>query len=432
MDKRTHEEQLGFLRTLRRERAAAFRREIVPYFRYVFQSGFGLFASAILFAALIGYSDLIRAVPDHWPAREVGVVVLSLAALRAPLRTYMRPADPVFLMAMENRVAGRYVNEALRRATVAGVLRTLAASALYAPIYIRSPQTSELADNHPVVLLAVFLALLAAHNVYGGWRERRLASRGWRLGLKAVRTLLTALSVAALLLYPMPAGVAFAALCAALLNLLWRLPAQHALPWERLIEEEAATRRKWMGFLSWFVDVPSESAKPAYRRWIAWTGDWIPWSRRWAWHFLYAKVFLRGETFGALWRWVVVTCLVMAVSGSALADAIALGVSAVVCGLQLSELKRVRFVETVDTLPLSPQEKLKAAAAVARAAGLLAVLTIGAAGLATAKLGAAPEGADPSAWLRPDYGLAALAFGLFWCGWWMPRSIARHRDEDDE
>ncbi|MFB9277936.1 ABC transporter permease [Cohnella cellulosilytica] len=427
----SHEEQGAFLRSLRRERAAAFRQEVVPYSRYVIQSGFGLFASAIFFAALIWYTDLLKAVPSDWPAKPVGVAVLSLAAIRAPLRTYLRPADPIFLLAMENRVLGRYIGDALRIALVAGVLRMLAVFALYAPIYSRAPQTAGLVDTHPLVALALACALLAGFNVYGGWRERRMAARLWRIGLKAVRVLLTVAAVAALLLKPLGLAIPFAAVCLVVLALLWRLPPQHALPWDRLIEEEASNRRRWMGFLSWFVDVPSETAKPAYRRWIAWAGDFVPWSKRRAWHYLYAKTFLRGETFGALWRWVVVTCLVLAVSGSALLDAIFFAVSVVVCGLQLSELKRVRFVETADTLPIPPQGKLPAAASVSRWSGIAAVAIIGIVGPATAGLGTALGNSGAGDALRFDYWLAALAFGLLWCGWWMPRKIAKSNDEDD-
>lgn len=423
-----HDEQRAFLHSLRRERTAAFRKEIVPYFRYVFQSGFGLFASAIFFTLLIGYMDLIKAVPADWPAKWVGAVVLSLSALRAPLRTYFRPADSVFLLAMENRMLEQYVAVALRKAVIAGVLRTLAVFALFAPIYIRSPQTAALADVHPPIVLALLFAALTGINIYGGWRERRAAARSWRIGLKAVRIALSAAAVTALLLKPLALAIPFAAAIVAVLALLWRLPAQHALPWDRLIEEEAALRRRWMGFLSWFVDVPTETAKPTYRRWIAWIGELIPWSRSKAWHYLYVKVFLRGETFGALWRWIIVTCLVVAVSGSALIDALVFGASIVVCGLQLSELKRVRFVETADTLPIAPQGKLMAAAAVARGAGLAAVALIGAAVPATAGLGANPGDAEV---FRFDYWLAAAGFGLLWCGWWMPRKIARFTDEDD-
>ncbi|TVX98795.1 ABC transporter permease [Cohnella terricola] len=425
MFEQEREDRRGFMRALRQTRAAAFRNEIVPYFRYVFQSGFGLFVSAIFFAALIGYADLIKAVPEHWPTKLVGIAALTLAAIRAPLRAYFRPADAVFLLAMESRLLKEYIRPALTNAIVAAALRTVAIFALFAPIYARSAQTADIAASHPPALMGALFAVIAGCNVYGGWMERRLAARTWQRGLRLARWLLTATVVAALLLKPLMWAIPFMLISMAVVALAWRLPAGHALPWERLIEEEAATRRKWMAFLSWFVDVPSEASKPAMRRWIAWAGDLLPWRHRWSWHYLYAKVFLRGETFGAIWRWVLLSALVIIVSGSALADVILYVVSIVVIGLQLSELKRVRFVETAATLPVAPEGRLAAASAIARAAGVSAALLLGLVGILTVGLGAEHET------LRLDYWLPSIAFGLLWCGWWMPRRIARYKDEDE-
>lgn len=425
-----------FPRSLRKERKAAFRREIVPYFRYVFQSGFGLFVSAIFFAFLIWYTDFIKAVPEAWPVKETGVALLFLMSIRTPLRTYLRPADPIFLLAMEDRMLDAYIAPSLKKGIATSVFCTIAAFALYWPIYSRSPETSVIAENHPFIALAVLFALLSGFNAFGGWTERRLADRSRRLGTKLARWALTGLVVAGLLLKPLLASIGFMLVCVAAMTIVYRLPAKHALPWERLIEEEAGARRRWMAFLSWFVDIPTETAKPAYRRWIAWAGDLFPWQRKWAWHYLYAKVFLRGETFGALWRWVLITCLVVAVSGNALADAIVFGVSAVVCGLQLSELRRVRFVETADTLPIEPERRPAAAATLARSAGIAAVLIVGIFGAATVAIGGSSGGdaVAPDYWskLKPDYWLTALVFGLLWCGWWMPRRIAKYKGEDDD
>jgi ABC-2 type transport system permease protein len=146
-----HEEQRGFLRSLHESRAAAFRKEIVPHFRYVFQSGFGLFASAIFFSVLVWYIDFIKAVPKNWPADLVGVVVLSLAVIHAPLRTYFRSADSVFLLPMEGRVLQTYIRPALNKAIIAGVLRTLAVFAVFVPIYTRSPVTENMASGRSMV-----------------------------------------------------------------------------------------------------------------------------------------------------------------------------------------------------------------------------------------------------------------------------------------
>jgi ABC-2 type transport system permease protein len=423
-------EQSVFLRSLRRERGAAFRKEIVPYFRYVLQSGFGLFASAIFFASFIWYTGLIKDVPEAWPVKEVGVALLTWAAFQASLRTYFRPSDPVFLLPMENRLLREYIGPALRQSIFVGALRALALFALYAPIYVRSPQTAELAESHSLMLLGIMVVLIAGGNVYGGWRERRMANRLWRLGLRLARLLLTAGALAGLLLKPLGLAIPFMLLCMAVMALLWRLPAQHALPWERLIQEEAGARRKWMAFLSWFVDIPTETAKPAQRRWISWAGDRLPWQQRWAWHYLYAKVFLRGETFGAVWRWMLLSGFVIAVVGNPLADVIIYAVSMAVCGLQLSELRRIRFVETADTLPIAPEGRLIAAAAIARTAGIAAAVALAVVGLATGAIGASYSGQATDT-LRLDYWAPMLAGGLLWCGWWMPRRIARFRDEDD-
>jgi ABC-2 type transport system permease protein len=412
------EEQLGFLRSLRQSRAAVFRKEIFPHFRYVFQSGFGLFASAIFFSALVWYVNLIKAVPANWPAGAVGVTVISLAALRAPLRTYLRPADPVFLLAMENRVLQAFIRPALREAIWTGVLRTLAVFLIFSPIYLRSPVTMDIAHSRSIGIMAALFAVIAGMNVYAGWRERKPASMGWRGGLRIVRWLATVISVAVLLLKPMVMAILLTLLCMLVVWLLWRIPAQHALPWEKLIGEEEATRRRWMSFLGWFVDVPNETSKPARRGWIAWAGDFLLWQHRWSWHFLYAKVFLRGETFGAFVRWVALSGAVIFVSGSETADAVFYGISILISGLQLSELRRVRFVETAATVPIAPEGRLVAAAAVARTAGLVAAVLLG--------LVASLTGA-----FRPDLWLPLIAAGLLWCGWWMPRKISKFADEDD-
>nr|WP_255807652.1 ABC transporter permease [Cohnella mopanensis] len=423
------------MRSLRQSRAAAFRQEVVPYFRYVFQSGFGLFVSAIFFTVLVWYIDFIKAIPEEWRADLVGVAVISLAAIQAPLRTYLRPADPVFLLAMEGRMLEAYLKPILRKTIIAAVLLTLAVFLLFAPIYVRAPLTADIAKSHPVAILCVLFAIIAAGNVYGGWRERKAAARSWRFALRLARGLLTIVVLAALLLKPLVLAVPLMLLCMGVVALLWRLPVQHALPWERLIEEEAVSRRRWMAFLGWFVDVPSEASKPARRRWITWAGDFLLWQHRWSWHFLYAKVFLRGETFGALWRWVIVAGIVLIVSGNVWIDAIIYGIAILICGLQLSELRRVRFVETAATVPIAPEGRLVAASAIARSAGLVVAVLLGLVGMLTTNWGASGAGKGASGGEVTAYPLEhwliMIAFGVLWCGWWTPRKISKFVDEDD-
>ncbi|MFC5405547.1 ABC transporter permease [Cohnella soli] len=431
MDDRTTEGREQFLSGLRGSRAAAFRGEIVPHFRYVFQSGFGLFASALFFAALVWYVDFIKAIPPDWPAGAVGIATLTVASVRAPLRVYLRPADTIFLLPMEMSMLRAYIKPSLNRAIVAAVLRAAAVFCLFAPIYVNAPSTAEIAASHPTAILAVLAALLSGGNVYAGWRERQAAAKRWRHSLRLARWLLTALIYAFLLLKPLAIAIPLTAVCMAIIALLWRLTARHKLPWDTLIDEEAAIRRRWMAFLGWFVDVPTETSKPARRRWIAWMADRLPWRHASAWTYLYAKVFLRGETFGALWRLIVLAGFVLAVSDNAWADGIAYVLAVFLCGLQLGELRRVRLVETAATLPLPPEGRLLAAASIARFAGTFAVLLLAVFGIATSGLVA---GDGISGWggaFRLDLWLPLAAFGLLWFGWRVPSKIATHDEDDD-
>ncbi|MFD0675116.1 ABC transporter permease [Cohnella sp. GCM10027633] len=416
------QEQAEFLRGLRAARASAFRGEIVPYFRYVFQSGFGLFASACLFAAFIWYVDLIKAVPEDWPVKTVGIAALTAAAVWAPLRTYMQAADTIFLLPMEAQLLRHYVGPAVRGAVVAGGARALAVFALYAPIYDRSPAMAGVAPENPAAFaaLALLVACVGSLNVYAGWRERQLASAGWRISLRVARWALTAAAVGVLLLKPLAWSVPFLALCAAIPWLLWRSAQKHALPMERLVQEEEAIRRRWMGFLGWFVDVRSESAKAYPRRWIAWIGERIDWRQSKAWHYLYALTLLRSETFGALFRWTLIAAGVLAVSVNAIADAVIYAIAVLVAGMQLSELKRLRFVETADALPIAPEGRHPAAASVARVAGVSVAALL-------AVVAAATAGGAFSA----EYGLTAFAAGLLWTGWLVPRRIAKRSEDED-
>jgi ABC-2 type transport system permease protein len=415
------EDRAGFLRSLRRDRSDAFRKEIVPHFRYVFQSGFGLFVSAIFFSVLVWYIDLIKAVPADWPVRTVGVVVLALAAIQVPLRTYLRPADTVFLLPMERRILAEYIGPALRKSVVNAVVRMLAVFAIYWPIYARSPITGDLEDSHPWPVIALLMALIAVCNTIGGWRERRPASRLWRLALRLVRMTLTVVVIAAILLKPLALAIPLLVVSTVLVGLLGRLPVQHALPWEKLIAEEEGTRRRWMSFLGWFVDVPTVDSKPARRAWVSWLGNSFLWRDRRAWHFLYAKTFLRGETFGAWWRWTVMAGIILVVSGNVVADAVLFAIAILIGELQLSELRRIRFVETAATLPIPPEDRLVAAAAIARAAGVAMVVLLGI--IEVASSGMLP---------RLDIWLPLLVAGFLLSGWLMPRKIAKFKDEDDD
>jgi len=405
----------------RRARAEAFRREVYPYFRYVLQSGFGLVLSAAAFVLVSGYIRLLHRMPADWPADVVGIAVLTLACWHAPMRTYLQPADAVFTVPLEPEMLQSALRPQARRAAAFGAAKLAALFAAYAPLYASAPATASAAAGRPLLLLGLALALLGAWSACAAWQERRMADASRRAVLRRLRWALTLPLVWALLLKPFAVAVLFALLCAAVLHLLVRLQARHEVPWERLIAEEASARRRWFRFLGWFVDVPSDTSRPSRRRWIVWTADLLPHRRSAAWRYLYAKTLLRSETFGAFWRWNALLAAIALWVRQPLVDLIVYAVAVFAGTLQLTELGRIRFAENAAAVPLDPRARRPAAAAIARTAGLAAVLLQGLAA-------AVPARPFPAAaWL------AALAAGLLWAGWLMPRRLRKApADEDDD
>ncbi len=415
------EERRQWLLQLKQSRAAAFRSEVFPYFRYVAQSGFGLLVSAALFFLAIQYANGLEEFPPEVPAGLYGAAAIALAAAWSPFRTYLQRADTIFLLPMEAAVLRDYIRPLRIGAMRAGVLRTLAVYAAFVPLYIRAPHTLDASAGRSLWLLGAVLAALGAWNAWGAWQERQAVYALPRLLLRFARYAATLGSAWALLNAPLLPGLAFAAGSIALATLLGRLPKRQELPWENLIREEAAARRRWRRFLGWFVDVPSEEARPVRRRWAAWIGDRLPWSREHAWHYLYAKTFIRSEMCGAWIRWHLAVGAILPAFRHAAADWTAYGIGVFVAGIQMTELRSIRFSLSVQTLPLPGRDAaIRAAAAAARFAG--------AAGAVLLWLPAAiPQE-------RPVSGtaLAMLAAGLVWSVWLVPRRLAKARDEEEE
>lgn len=407
------------LRKLRGERAEAFRNEIFPYFRYVLQSGFGLVLGGIGITVIMGYIRILRDMPADWPSDIVGVACLTLIALYTPMRTFAQPADTVFAVPMENAMLSGILRPQVRSAMIASAIRMAAAFCVFAPIYVRAPATSAAADGRSLTLLGLTLALLGAWNVYAAWDERRMADSGWRIGLRMARYAAVLAMTFGLLLRSYPIAALFAVVCAGALTLLARTRIRHAVPWDKLIQDESAARRRWLRFLSWFVDIPSETQRPARRGWIVWAADALPWRRGSAWTYLYAKTMLRSDTFGSFWRWNAVLLIIILFAGQPIIDLIAYAIAVFVGCLQLTELGRLRFAENAAVAPL-PDDRRRSAAAIARTAGLIAVTVLW--------LGAAL----PERPFRPATWLIALAAAWFWAGWLLPRRLRSKREEDDD
>jgi ABC-2 type transport system permease protein len=298
------------LEALRRARAEDWRKAVAPYVRDVARSGFPSFVVLAALVSLSAYTVFLEDVPPDFPTAAVGTALMTLLLVRSPLRTYLRPADAVFLMPREHEM-GRYMKAARRNGYVAGSVLLLAAWLLYAPLYGKSG-----APTGSAALVPVLLALKALEDACA-WQERRMARGNARLLCRLLRAALTVAVVYALLTKPLIAALGFAAAAAALQAAVCRLPARHRFPWQRLFDEEARTRRRYERFFRSFTDIPAEAAAPARRPYLAWIAGYIGHSRDHTYLMLYTLTLVRTDLGGMLIRLTIVGVLAGAAAGQA-------------------------------------------------------------------------------------------------------------------
>ncbi|MFD0961432.1 ABC transporter permease [Paenibacillus chungangensis] len=281
--------------SIRRDRAAAFRREIMPYIRYMGQSGFPGFLSLVFIVSAIGYGKLISDLPSNFPIATTGVAVLTPVLCWSPLRTLLRPADTVYLMPKEHEM-GIYLRDSLLRSARLSFSVAAVVLLLYMPIYRQGIHEGEAAI---LVLTAIALKLV---NAAGAWRERQLNWSSQRTAYRLLRWLLTAAVLWVALSYSWWIASGTGILALAIMALLYRLPNAQKLPWERFIEEEANTRRRIGLFFSMFIDVPVVSSRIKRRSYLAWLLPTISFSRSRTFQYLYAATLFRTEIGGILVR----------------------------------------------------------------------------------------------------------------------------------
>lgn len=322
-----------------KQRALAFRKETLPYVRYMFQSGLPAFLSLILISASIGYFSFIRNVPPNFPITATGVLSLMLALCWSPLRTWLAPADIVYMMPRE-REMGSYLRRSFRRTAVQGIVLGAIVLLLYSPIYNQGPGHTE------VSLLSIAAVLIKAGNVWGSWRERQMAWPSMRIMLRLVRWLLSAAALTAWLTCVLWQAAAFTLLIALTLLFMYRLPQRHRLPWDRLIEEEQATRKRYYTLFGMFIDVPTLSSTIHRRSYLSWMLRLIPYSHRNTYSYLYTAALLRTELGGMMLRMLLLGCLVTywaaeAAAWSGWGAALVFAFFLAVMAVQLSGLRHV-------------------------------------------------------------------------------------------
>ncbi|MFI2857893.1 ABC transporter permease [Paenibacillus sp. JSM ZJ436] len=323
------------LKELLSSRRGQFWSQVLPYLGYVLQSGVAVVFLFLLIAFSAWYTSILINVPEGLPIRWIMLGILLPLTIFSSARTYLKPADVVFLLPQESRMASYFSSAVIRGIVYKLILLLLAVTILW-PLYIRS-------DTDPqgltfAVLLLTGLKLLSG---WGSWREQHMVFKPAAAGYRLLRWSVIGLALASWLWYSPVSSLIFITLLAAAYIAASLVPVRHRVPWERFIQLEKRHAAKVMLILSWFVNVPQGEQRVYARKWLSRWGSGIPWSKETAYRFLLIKSLSRSESFGIMLRALALGLVLMIITGGQLASAAVYLVTLMIAGLQLSSLRNV-------------------------------------------------------------------------------------------
>ncbi|WP_152402925.1 ABC transporter permease [Paenibacillus cellulositrophicus] len=284
------------LKKLRMERRGRFWGEVTPYLGYVIQSGVAVLLLFMLIAFAAWYTSLVQHIPAGLPIRWIMLILFVPLTVNSSFRTYLQPADTVFLLPQESRM-----NDYFKAGWTSGVVYKLIGLALVFilswPLYVRSDADPK--SFWPFLLLLFALKILAS---YGCWKELRMVSRRASAGYRLLRYVVLILAVGAWLWQPEWRSLLFIVLLALTYIAALRIPAKHLVAWEKLIAAEKTHSARVMQILGWFVNVPGRQQRVYPRRWMSWAGNRVPWKPEAAYRYLITKSFVRSDVFSIVIR----------------------------------------------------------------------------------------------------------------------------------
>lgn len=401
------------LRALYRRRRALFWSKVLPYLPYVLQSGVAVLLLILSIAFAAWYTAFLRDLPPDLPIRWIMLLLLGPLTVHAGFRTYLQPADILFLLPQESKM-NSYLTPAFRNGLIYKLPGLVIALLLIWPLYLRSEGVL-----HPLWLMLLVLVLLKVLSTYGAWQELRIASSRARTGYRWLRWCFILLLVAAWLWQPAWKSALFMLLISLNYVLLLRFPLKHTVPWDHLIALERSGAARTMLVLGWFVEVPADGQKVIRRRYLSAVGNRLPWNSAEAYRYLLIKTFTRSELLGIVARLILLGMVLTGWNDQSWLGAALYLLFVFLIGTQLASLR-----QTHQDSPAASYYPLPTGARKAAVLRLATSLLLGVAVLLWLPIIVRPGGDPLLTW-------GSLAGGLL-LAWGMRATWARKWQEEDE
>ncbi|WP_010279426.1 ABC transporter permease [Paenibacillus senegalensis] len=355
------------------QRRNQFFKETSYYWKYVFQNLSSGFLFFLIVAGFYGYTRWVESLPETFPYYWLTVPLLTWAVAHSPIRTFLREADKVFLLPVEQQM-GAYFTKAILYSLIRQSIVVLLIFFLLWPLYAHLEP-----ERAPVWVYLIFLVLGKWANLMGSWQESQThydSPRHWALVLRILAN--------AFILFLMYTNDLWIACLSALLAVAvaWfgysRIP-RHYIHWDYLVQQEKQHRQKHYLFFSWFIEVDKLPTRVKPRRWAAGIPSRLSLKPANTYLYLFSKTYLRSETASISLRLLLVSIFLMIVVSDDWVKALCYLVPLWLGGVQLSSLQQIhRYRFWLQIYPLDGAEKNRAVRQLTLAVLLLHALLNGA------------------------------------------------------
>ena len=290
-------------KVLWKERFIQTIKEVGRYSRYIFNGHFLIVMVFLIGTGAYYYQEWLKTIPEHFPAAIIMSVVLALFLTLSPIFTFLLDADKVFLLPLENKLAGYF-----RRSIFVSFI--IQAYLLFMALGIFMPMYASVNEGNYQTFLPFFVVLLIMKvaNILTRWKVQFFVETKSHLLDSFVRYAINAVFLYFLfsnaeMLFLVPEVV----LMLILLFFYHKNTRSKGLKWEFLIEQEESRMTTFYRFANLFTDVPKLRDRIKRRKWLDWLLTMQNFAQEKTFSHLYARTFLRaGDYFGLFIRLTVI------------------------------------------------------------------------------------------------------------------------------
>ena len=345
-------------RELYKQRKQKNRETFAPYLRYVGQSGLLLVIAFLGIVFVDQYIKLIRNVPESFPYEIVITLVMSALIMYTPYRTWLKPADIIYLMPKQVEMK-KYFNYCRTRSYVLSFLPLLIG--VFLAHFVLNAYDADYTSS--VLTRFIILKVVAFYALY---TINELQSKVLVIMFKLL-TLATLIigTYSSIVNYEKIEVFLLAFIPLAVIAFYVQKQTSQFTNWQQMIAEEQKKVHRTYRFLNLFVDVPHIQSSTKKRSYLAVFADRIRFKRANTFAYLHYLTFARSEVGGIFVRnmivggiisYVMATTMLWNGFAALLFAVIFMGMNAV----QLSTLRQLHqhsVWQNIYPIPLNEQHK---------------------------------------------------------------------------